>query len=84
MLIELDSTIPYSPSNTGKTLNILTETVVKHLFDLLQASSSLGDHILTNGLNPLTSLMDSLFMTVFPQLGKHEYEYLLKRGNYFV
>ena len=77
-----------SPSlgDAGTSLHILTETVVKHLFDLLQASSSLGDYILTNCLNPLSSLMDSLFMTVFPQLGKHECEYLLdliKKGKLF-
>ena len=77
-----------SPSlgDAGNTFHILTETVVKHLFDLLQVSSSLGDYILTNHLNPLSSLMDSLFMTVFPQLEKCECEYLLdliKKGKLF-
>ena len=70
MLIELDPMVSPSLGDAGTSLHILTETVVKHLFDLLQASSSLGDYILTNCLNPLSSLMDSLFMTVFPQLGK--------------
>ena len=86
MLIELDPMVSPSLGDAGNTLHILTETVVKHLFDLLQASSSLGDYILTNCLNPLSSLMDSLFMTVFPQLGKCECEYLLdliKKGKLF-
>ena len=86
MLIELDPMVSPSLGDAGNTLHILTETVVKHLFDLLQASSSLGDYILTNCLNPLSSLMDALFMTVFPQLGKCECEYLLdliKKGKLF-
>ena len=86
MLIELDPTISPSLSDAGSKLNILTEAVMKHLFDLLQASSSLGDYMLKHGLNPLTSLMDSLFTTVFPQLGKPECDYLLdliKKGKLF-
>ena len=86
MLIELDPMISPSLSDAGNTLNILTESVVKHLFYLLQASSSLGDYILKCGLNLLTSLMDSLFTTVFPQMGKPECDYLLdliKKGKLF-
>ena len=37
MLIELDPMVSPSLGDAGNTLHILTETVVKHLFDLLQA-----------------------------------------------
>ena len=57
MLIELDPMVSPSLGDAGNTLHILTETVVKHLFDLVQVSSSLGD-LHTHKLSKSTLIID--------------------------